>query len=198
LRKPRFRPLVTGESVVVPDLGQKLTDRDTGARLRFVRTANSSGGESTVVSLHVLGGWSAGPLHVHPLQSERMLVVEGVFNLRRGNEERELRVGDRIEVGPRTAHTISVIGEAGTLEAEFAPSLRTDELFEVMFSANWPRRPPGFVPAALRAWIESRGFGDEIRYLWPRRIGGMFVAAAALTLIRELLRRWQGHAMRTP
>ena len=182
----------------MPKLGQELTDPDTGARLRFLRTSNSSEGESTVVTLDVLEGWSAGPLHVHPLQSERMLVVEGVFNLRRGNEERELRVGDRIEVGPRTAHTISVVGEAGTLEAEFAPSLRTDELFEVMFSATWPRRPPGFVPAAVRAWVESRGFGDEIRYLWPRRVGGMFGVAAVLTLIRELLRRRQGHAMRKP
>jgi hypothetical protein len=126
-----------------------------------------------------------------------MLVVEGAFNLRQGNEERELRVGDRIEVGPRTAHTISVVGEAGTLEAEFAPSLRTDELFEVMFSATWPRRPPGFVPAAVRAWVESRGFGDEIRYVWPRRVASMLGVAAVLTLIRELLRRRRGHPMRT-
>jgi mannose-6-phosphate isomerase-like protein (cupin superfamily) len=182
----------------VPNLGQELTDPDTGARLRFVRTSHSSEGESTVVSLDVLEGWSAGPLHLHPLQSERMLVVEGVFNVRRGSEERELRVGDRIEVGPRTPHTIRVVGEAGTLEAEFAPSFRTDELFEVMFSATWPRRPPGFVPAAFRAWVESRGFGDEIRYLWPRRVGGIFVAAAVLTFLRELLSRRQGHAMRTP
>jgi mannose-6-phosphate isomerase-like protein (cupin superfamily) len=181
----------------VPNVGQELTDPDTGARLRFLRTSRSSEGESTVVTLDVLEGWSAGPLHVHPWQSERMTVVEGVFNVRRGDEERQLCVGDRIEVGPRTAHTISVVGETGTLEAEFAPSLRTDELFEVMFSATWPRRPPAFVPAALRAWVESRGFGDEIRYLWPRRLGGMFVTTAALTLIRELLRRRRDHAMRT-
>ena len=172
----------------MPDLGQELTDPDTGARLRFVRTANSSEGESTVVTLDVLAGWCAGPLHVHPLQSERMLVVAGIFHLRRGKEERILRAGNQMEVGPQTAHTISLVGEAGTLEAEFAPALRTDELFEKMFSASWPRRPPGFVPAALRAWVETRGFGDEIRYLWPRRVGGLFVAVAAVTLIRDLLR----------
>ena len=183
----------------MPELGQELTDPDTGARLRFVRTAKSSEGESTVVALDVLAGWSAGPLHVHPLQSERMLVVVGIFHLRRGKEERILRAGDRIEVGPQTAHTISLVGEAGTLEAEFAPALRTDELFETMFSASWPRRPPGFVPAAVRAWVESRGFGDEIRYLWPRRLGGLFAAVAALTLIEDLLRgrRRHGHGIRT-
>jgi mannose-6-phosphate isomerase-like protein (cupin superfamily) len=173
----------------VPALGQELTDPDTGASLRFVRTAKSSEGESTVLTLGVLRGWSAGPLHVHPLQSERMRVVEGVFQLRRGKDERTLRAGDRIEVVPKTAHTIALVGEAGTLEAEFAPALRTDELFETMFSATWPRRPPGFVPAALRAWVESRGFEDEIRYLWPRRVGGLFAAMAALTLLQDLLRR---------
>jgi mannose-6-phosphate isomerase-like protein (cupin superfamily) len=178
----------------VPDLGQELRDPDTGARLRFLGTADSSAGEAIGVRLEVLEGWSAGPLHVHPRQSERMLVVEGVFQLRRGKEERILRAGDRVEVAAKTAHTIRLVTEAGTLDVEFAPALRTDMLFERMFSATWPR-PPGFVPAPLRAWVESRGFGDEIRYLWPRRLGSLFVAIAVLSLLRG--RRRHGQRKRT-
>lgn len=141
------------------------------------------------MELEVGEGWSAGPLHLHPAQSERMRVLAGVFQARSGEEERVLGAGDGIQVPPSTPHTIRLLGESGVLEAEFAPALRTEELFEVMFSAGLPRRPPGFVPVALRAWVESRGFSDEIRYLWPRRVVTVFAAAALLVLAADLVRR---------
>jgi quercetin dioxygenase-like cupin family protein len=163
--------------------GQELTDRDTGARLRFVRTAASSGGEAVTMVLEVRDGWSAGPPHVHPQQTERMRVLEGRFRSRCGGEPRVLCPGEVVEVPPGTAHAIELVTTAGRLEAEFSPALRTDELFEAMFAGRWPRRPPGFVPGALRAWWESRGFGAEIRYLWPRRLvfALALTASAALT-----------------
>lgn len=110
----------------------------------------------------------------------------GVFRARSGGTERVLREGDRIEVPPGTPHTIELLGETGVLEAEFRPPLRTGELFETMFAADWPRRPPGFVPGALRAWVESRGFASEIRYLWPRRVA---LATTGLGLLLLSLRR---------
>lgn len=162
--------------------GQELTDPDTGARLRFVETSQ----EAVALELTVREGWSAGRPHVHPAQTERMHVSAGVFRARSGGTERELQAGERIEVPPGTAHTIELVGEAGVLEAEFRPALRTAALFETMFSAESPRRPPRFVPGALRAWVESRGFAREIRYLWPRRIG---LAATCLALLLLSLRR---------
>jgi mannose-6-phosphate isomerase-like protein (cupin superfamily) len=163
----------------VPDVGQELTDPNTGARLRFVRTADSSAGASALVKLDVLEGWSAGPLHVHPLQTERIRVVDGTFHVRCDDEERFLQSGDLIAVPLDTRHTIRLVGASGILEAEFVPALRTDELFETMFS-NGPRRPPGYVPAVLRAWVESRGYCQEIRYLWPRRAAALLAVVVAL------------------
>jgi mannose-6-phosphate isomerase-like protein (cupin superfamily) len=167
----------------VPHVGQELTDPVSGARLRFRETARSSNGERVTMELEVADGWSAGPLHVHPAQSERMRVTQGVFRARSGPDERMLQVGDRIDVPPGTPHTISLVGRTGMLEAEFVPALRTDELFELMFAATFPRRPPRFVPAALRAWVESRGFADEIRYLWPRRLAALVAALGVLRLV---------------
>ncbi len=161
--------------------GQKLTDPDTGARLRFVQTARSTGGEVVMMELAVGRGWSAGPLHVHPSQTERMRVIDGRFHVRCGDEERLLRSGDMITVPMDTAHTIRLIGRSGTLEAQFVPALRTDDLFETMFS-DGPRRPPGFVPRVVRAWVESRGHCQEIRYLWPRRAAAIVAFVAALAL----------------
>jgi quercetin dioxygenase-like cupin family protein len=159
--------------------GQELTDPDTGASLRFLQTGRSTGGELVRVELVVGDGWSAGPLHVHPSQIERIRVVDGTFQLRCEEEERFLQGGDLVAVPVDTPHTIRLIGATGLLEVEFIPALRTEDLFETMFSSG-PRRPPGFVPGALRAWVESRGYYHEIRYLWPRRVAALIAVPALL------------------
>lgn len=156
--------------------GQDLVDPVTGARLRFLATAASTGGAAVRMRILAPSGWSAGPPHVHPHQTERLRVLTGPFEAKIGRGTRQLAPGDEIEVPPETRHTITLVGIAGELEVEFEPALRTEEMFEAMYVAGFPRRPPAFVPSGVRAWIESRGFGDEIRFLWPRRMG---LAAAA-------------------
>jgi mannose-6-phosphate isomerase-like protein (cupin superfamily) len=175
--------MARGKDVLVAYPGQELVDGDTEAQLRFVEV------DPAVVrmELSVSDGWSAGPLHVHPHQTERLRVVDGVFRGRLADEVRALGAGETLEVPPRTPHTIELASRQGELEVEFRPALRTAELFETMFSAG-PRRPPGFVPGALRAFAESRGFADEIRYLWPRRVL-VGLGAAALVLAGRSARK---------
>jgi quercetin dioxygenase-like cupin family protein len=161
--------------------GQELVDPDTRARLRFLATAGSTGGESVRMRLAVRSGWSAGPRHVHPRQTERLRILGGAFEARVGSTTQHLRAGDEVVVPRGTRHTIAVVGSEGELEVEFEPALRTDEMFETMYSAGFPRRPPRFVPGAVRAWVESGGFRDEIRFLWPRRaVLGAALAGGAI------------------
>lgn len=160
-------------------VGQELTDPVTGARLRFLATAASTGGAAVRMRLAVRSGWSAGPRHVHPRQTERLWVLAGSFEAHLGRQTRPLEAGDEVEVPPRTRHTISLLGSEGELEVEFEPALRSDEMFETMYSSDFPRRPPEFVPSAVRAWVESGGFRDEIRFLWPRRVTAALVVALA-------------------
>jgi quercetin dioxygenase-like cupin family protein len=169
------------------EVGQELTDPVTGARLRFLATAGSTGGASVRMRIAVDSGWSAGPRHVHPRQTERMQVLAGSFEAQVGSWTRPLGPGDEIEVPPRTRHTISLVGDEGELEVEFEPALRTDEMFETMYSAGFPRRPPRFVPSAVRAIAESRGFRDEIRFLWPRRAAALL--GVALAVVASSVRR---------
>lgn len=158
-------------------VGQELTDPVTGARLRFLATSASTGGAAVRMRLAAQSGWSAGPRHVHPRQTERLRVLAGSFEAHVGPRTRPLTAGDEVEVPPRTRHTISLLGYEG--ELEFEPALRTGEMFETMYSSEFPRRPPEFVPSAVRAWVESGGFSDEIRFLWPRRLTAALVAALA-------------------
>lgn len=173
--------------MAAPD--QELVDPITGARLRFLATAASTGGAAVRMRIVTPSGWSAGPRHVHPYQTERLRVLAGPFEARVGPLTRQLAPGDEIEVPPETRHTITLVGVAGELEVEFEPALRTDEMFEAMYVGRFPRRPPAFVPSALRAWIESRGYGDEIRFLWPRRatiaVGAALLGAVVVTKRRR-------------
>ena len=174
----------------MPRPGQELTDPITKAQLRFDETSASSSGRDVRMELRVESGWSAGPVHVHPRQTELLRVVEGCFRAHIGPHSRILRPPDELPVPPATSHTIELVGARGTLDVSFSPAFRTDELFETMFSPRSPARPPAFVPGALRAWVESRGFTDEIRYLWPRRtaiLAGatVFLVAVALGFARS-------------
>jgi quercetin dioxygenase-like cupin family protein len=171
----------------MPAPGQIIEDPLTGTVLRFVATARSTGGAAVRMELEARPGWTAGPVHVHPRQTERIRVVGGSMRARVGGEERLCGKGDEVDVAPGTPHTVANAADAPLrLEVEFAPALRTDEMFEGMFGGGPRRRPPGVVPSVLRAWFESRGFADEIRYLWPRRA---LVAAAALAPVVGTLGR---------
>jgi len=170
----------------MPRTGQELTDPVTQAHLRFEETSASSEGRGVRMRLQTKAGWSAGPKHVHPLQTELLRVVEGTFRAHLGRRDLVLRPGDELPVPPETRHTVELLGAQGTLDVSFEPALRTDLLFETMFAPDSPSRPPAFVPSILRAWIESRGFGNEIRYLWPRRIALVAAVAVALALAARL------------
>ena len=155
----------------MPSPGQMLVDPVTGARLRFVSVT----AKAVAMELDVSGEWSAGPVHVHPRQTERLGVLDGSFRALVDGRVDVVGPGDEVAVPPSTTHTIELLGPTGRLAVEFSPALRTAEMFETMFSPDSPRRPPAFVPSPLRAWVESLGFSDEIRYLWPRRAVAMFV-----------------------
>jgi hypothetical protein len=66
-------------------------------------------------------------------------------------------------------------------DAVEAGAFRSDRLLEEMFGCGRRPRLPALVPPPLRAWLESLGFGSEIRYLWPRRLVGALLAATVLS-----------------
>jgi len=173
----------------VAEPGDRLRDPATGARLVFRQTGASSGGATAAVEIETPPGWTAGPLHVHRAQTERIRVLEGRVRFRVGRSELERGPGAEVVVPPGQPHTVEGTGGVARLRAEFSPALRTDDLLETMFGAGPRPRPPAFVPVALRAWFESVGYGREIRYLWPRRLA---LALAALGVLAGATRRARG------
>ena len=52
-----------------------------------------------------------------------------------------------------------------------------------MFAADGRWRPPAFVPAPLRALVESIGYRSEIRYVWPGRVIATGVGLSLIVLV---------------
>jgi len=67
--------------------------------------------------------------------------------------------------------------------AEFRPALRTEQMLKTMFAADGRWRPPAFVPAPLRALVESIGYRSEIRYVWPGRVIATGVGLSLIVLV---------------
>lgn len=169
----------------MPHPGQTLEDPDTHAVARFVATADSSDGEAVVLELEAPPGWTAGPLHEHPEQVERIEVLSGRLVAWIEHDAGLCTRGEDLTLAPGTPHTVENPGPApARLRVEFSPALRSDRLFERMYGGGVGSHPPSLLPAGLRAWLESRGFGEEIHYLWPRRalLVALCAAVAAVTL----------------
>jgi mannose-6-phosphate isomerase-like protein (cupin superfamily) len=177
-----------------PRPGDELEEAATRSRLRFLRTRAEG---DVRMELTAPAGWTAGPLHVHPRTVERLTVLDGDLEARVGGARRHVASGGVLVVPRCTPHTVAA-RTAVRLLVEFSPPLRVDRLFYEMYGGGPQRHPSRRVPAVVRAWLESRGYDQEIRYLWPRRLGAGVVVLAVVTTaaarLRSAARRSAAHA----
>jgi quercetin dioxygenase-like cupin family protein len=149
--------------------GDTIENAVTGERLRFLRTARDTGGESVVVDVTLRPDGFVAGAHVHPHQHEEFHVLAGRVGFRLGRERVEKGPGDLVVVEPGTAHEF---WNAGDEPARFVtvvrPALRFEQLIETMFSlaAEGKTNRKG-MPNPLRlAVITDRHF-DDVRLPFP-------------------------------
>jgi quercetin dioxygenase-like cupin family protein len=75
----------------------KATGEDTAGRLLVLENISTPGGGP--------------PLHVHHVEEESFYVLDGVFEIIRGEERIAARAGDLVHVPPGTPHRFSNVGE---------------------------------------------------------------------------------------
>ena len=97
-----------GMSKITP--GQTLENPVTGERFTFTHTAASSGGELLAFDFALRPGGAVPIPHVHPVQTERFEVVEGLMRFRVGLRKRMAGPGDVVEVAPGVAHSFANAG----------------------------------------------------------------------------------------
>jgi quercetin dioxygenase-like cupin family protein len=169
--------------------GDRLENPVTGEVLVFHRTSEETNGESVLVETIVRPDGFVAAAHVHPFQTERFEVLEGVLGLRVGNEELLTQPGDVALVPPGTPHRFwnAGKGEARFL-CEITPALRFESLIETMFTlaAEGKTNRKG-LPNPLRIAVIAKAHFDTVRLPFPP--GWLQRAALALGApIGKLLR----------
>jgi quercetin dioxygenase-like cupin family protein len=109
--------------------GQTLENPVTGERFTFTDTAATTDGELLAFELGLRPGGAVPIPHVHPIQTERFEVVEGVMRFRVGLRRRLAGAGDVIEVAPGVMHSFANAGdEEARVRVEVRPALAMEEM----------------------------------------------------------------------
>ncbi|HEV2902032.1 MAG TPA: cupin domain-containing protein, partial [Gaiellaceae bacterium] len=115
--------------------GDTLGNSVTGEVLVFHRTSAQTNGDSVLVETIVRPQGFVAATHVHPHQTERFEVLEGLLGLRIGEEELLAGPRDVAVVPPHTPHRF---WNAGKHDARFLcevrPALGFESLIETMFT----------------------------------------------------------------
>jgi quercetin dioxygenase-like cupin family protein len=149
--------------------GDMLENPVTGEALIFHRTSRETVGEAVLVETIVRPDGFVAAAHVHPHQTERFEVLEGLLGLRVGDRELLAGPGDVATVEPGTPHRF---WNAGKGEARFLcevrPALEFESLIETMFTlaAEGKTNRKG-MPNPLRLAVIARSHFDTVRLPFP-------------------------------
>jgi quercetin dioxygenase-like cupin family protein len=149
--------------------GDRLENPITGEVLVFHRTSEETNGEAVLVETIVRPHGFVAAAHVHPYQTERFEVLEGLLGLRAGDEELLAKAGDVAVVAPGTPHRFWNAGEdEARFLCEVRPALQFESLIETMFTlaAEGKTNRKG-LPNPLRLAVIARAHFDTVRLPFP-------------------------------
>jgi len=114
--------------------GDTIENPITGERVSFLKTSAETDGESVLIETTVAPNGFVAAEHLHPHQSERFEVLEGVVEFRLDGEHVIARAGDVVTVEPGAAHQFRNIGEEEVrFRTEVRPALAFEAFLETMF-----------------------------------------------------------------
>ena len=149
--------------------GDTLENPVTGETLIFHRTSRDTNGESVLVETIVRPDGFVAAAHVHPYQTERFEVLEGLLRLRIGEQELLAAPGDVATVAPGTPHRFSNAGDRDVrFLCEVRPALQFESLIETMFTlaATGKTNRKG-LPNPLRLAVIAKAHFNTVRLPFP-------------------------------
>jgi quercetin dioxygenase-like cupin family protein len=107
----------------------------TGETVRFVRTADETGGELLVMEAHWSRADHTTPAHVHPAMEERWKILEGSVEFEIDGVRSTAGPGETITAPPGVSHTNWNAGDGPALmRIEMRPPLRWEEFVRQLFA----------------------------------------------------------------
>jgi quercetin dioxygenase-like cupin family protein len=149
--------------------GTTLENPVTGERFTFTHTAATTNGELLAFELGLRPGGAVPMPHVHPIQTERFEVVEGLMRFRLGLRRRLAGPGDVVEVAPGVVHSFANAGdEEACVLVEVRPALAMEEMLaEVVAMAEAGLMNRRGLPRRLRDLADlARRYDQEAHAPW--------------------------------
>jgi quercetin dioxygenase-like cupin family protein len=152
--------------------GDEMVDPIAGARMIFRKTAKETDGELLQLDWIGKAGWTAGPLHVHPYQEERLEVISGTLRSHVADVERIHEAGEVVVAPAGSVHTVwNAGGEEEEVHAlvEFRPALRTETVLEILtgLAHDGKTNKAGTPKNPLRLALIAHDYEDEIYLTQP-------------------------------
>jgi quercetin dioxygenase-like cupin family protein len=114
--------------------GDTIENPITGERVTFLETSAETDGELVLIETTVAPNGFVAAEHIHPHQSERFEVLEGVVEFKLDGEVVVARAGDVVMVEAGASHQFRNIGEQEVrFLTEVRPALSFEAFLETMF-----------------------------------------------------------------
>ena len=164
--------------------GQTLENPVTGERFTFTDTAATTDGELLAFVLGLRPGGAVPIPHVHPIQTERFEVVEGLMRFRVGLSRRLAGPGEVVEVAPGVLHSFANAGdEEARVRVEVRPALAMEEMLaEVVAMAEAGLMNRRGLPRRLRDLAALARKYDQEAHAPGLSVGMQRVLLAPLTM----------------
>jgi quercetin dioxygenase-like cupin family protein len=141
----------------------------TGERVTFLKTSAETDGEMVLIETTVAPNGFVAAEHIHPYQSERFEILEGVVEFKLDGETVVSREGDVVMVETGAAHHFRNIGtEEVRFLTEVRPALSFETFLETMFglAADGRTNRPG-MPNPFRLAVIMNEHFDLVRLPFP-------------------------------
>ena len=150
-------------------IGSEIFNPQTGQRMRFVQTRQSSAGKRLELACISPPSPEDDSDHVHPYQESSFEVHRGKLGVRVNALERTVGPGEQMVIPPRASHCFWVEGnEEAHDTAAFEPALNIEDFFETYFAlAREGKLNAHGLPNLLMIAVMGQTFWQEIRFTQP-------------------------------
>jgi quercetin dioxygenase-like cupin family protein len=149
--------------------GDTIENPVTGEWVRFLKTSAETDGEMVLIETTVAPNGFVAAEHIHPYQSERFEILEGVVEFKLDGETVVSREGDVVMVEAGAAHQFRNIGTEGVrFLTEVRPALSFETFLETMFGlAADGRTNRSGMPNPFRLAVIMNEHFDLVRLPFP-------------------------------